>query len=163
MIRRFTEYFDPFTLILGFPGAATVGESDERRVIAAVGSVAALADARKWRELRGAFADDVRVDYTSLTGGQPTTIKADDLIAGWEKGLSAFAKTEHVVSGHEVAVTGDVAECYARFIATHTRGQPDGSDRWTVGGRYRYTLAKREGVWKITGTTMTLEWEQGAR
>ncbi len=162
-IQHFAEYFDPVTLVNGFPGAAAVGAPDEQRIIAAVNAVGSLADARKWPDLRAVFADNVDVDYTSLLGGQPSRVKADELIAGWKQGLGAFAKTEHVVNGHEVTVNGDTAECRARFIATHTRSTPDSTDRWTVGGRYRYTLNKLNGQWKVTGTVMTMEWEQGKR
>jgi hypothetical protein len=67
----------------GFPGAAA-GAPDEQRIIAAVNAIGSLADARKWADLRAVFADEVDVDYTSLTGGQPARVKADDLIAGWQ-------------------------------------------------------------------------------
>jgi hypothetical protein len=151
-----------FKRTLGNVGANTIA-TDEAAIIAAVNAVGSLADARKWPDLRAVFADNVDVDYTSLVGGQPSRVKADELIAGWEKGLGAFAKTEHVVSGHQVTVNGDTADCRARFIATHTRGTPDSTDRWTCGGRYRYTLTKVNGQWKVSGTVMTLEWEQGKR
>jgi uncharacterized protein len=141
----------------GRPSAA-----DSAEIIAVVNSVASLADRRRWADLRAVFEDDVEVDYSSLTGIPAARVKAPDLIAGWEKGLTAFARTEHVVSGHEVIVNGDTAECRARFIATHTRNA-DGSDRWTVGGRHNYTLTRVAGTWRVSGTVMTLEWEQGAR
>lgn len=144
-------------------GGSSVRGSDTAAVVATVNSVGAFADQRRWRDLRAAFADEVDVDYSSLTGVPAARVKADDLIAGWEKGLSTFATTEHLIGGHEVTVTGDTAECRARFIATHTRGTPDTADRWTGGGRYRYTLTRVGGLWKVTGTVMTLEWEQGTR
>jgi hypothetical protein len=65
------------------------------------------------------------------------------------------------VSGHQVSVNGDTAECRARFIATHTRRAADSPDRWTVGGRYTYALVKLNGQWMVSGTVMTMEWEQG--
>ncbi len=152
-----------FRSTLSTSTAPITSPADRDSIIAAVNAVGSLADARKWPDLRAVFADNVDVDYTSLVGGQPSRVKADDLITGWEKGLTAFAKTEHVVSGHQVTVNGDTAECRARFIATHTRGTPDSTDRWTCGGRYRYTLNKVHGQWKVSGTVMTMEWEQGKR
>ncbi|MDX2146532.1 MAG: nuclear transport factor 2 family protein [Planctomycetota bacterium] len=143
-------------------GVSPVAQSEIEAVVAVVNSVASLADQRRWSDLRGVFSSEVDVDYSSLTGSPAARVRAEDLIAGWKEGLSTFASTEHIVGGHQVTISGDIAECRARFIATHIRSTK-GPERWTCGGHYRYTLAQVSGQWKVTGTVMTLEWEQGSR
>ncbi len=51
--------------------------STERdRIIETTIRVAWYADQRRWDEIPDLFADQVLLDYTSLTGGEPTTVKA---------------------------------------------------------------------------------------
>lgn len=122
-------------------------------VIRTVNQVGARADAKDWEALRSLFADEVYVDYTSVAGGEPGVVKADDLVAGWMIGLGQFEVTKHRVGKHVVVIDGDLATCDAEVTATHVK--PDGS-RWTCGGTYHYELRNM----KVCRTEFHMDWQQ---
>lgn len=63
------------------------------------------ADALDWAGVSAALAGEVLVDYTSLAGGEPETLSADDLIARWQGLLPGFDATQHLTG--PVVLTDD--------------------------------------------------------
>jgi hypothetical protein len=85
-------------------------------------------DARDWDTARTLFPDEVRTDYTSLWGGEPATVPADELIAGWRDLLGVLDATQHL--------TGPVIEVDGR-LHTHVRAHHwRAGSAWTVFGHY---------------------------
>ena len=118
------------------------------------------ADQREWEQLIWVFADKVTLDYTSLNGGEPVTLTPAQIIDGWQAGLGVYEATQHLLTNHLVTVAGDAAVCTASFQATHRKG--DGT-LWTLGGTYRFDLARTDDGWRITGVVMTATWSDGER
>jgi SnoaL-like protein len=85
-------------------------------------------DGRDWPAVRAGFTDEVRTDYTSLFGGSPETISADDLVARWRGLIPGFTATQHITG--PVVATDDRLETHV--IAHHWL---DG-DTWVVYGHY---------------------------
>ncbi|MFI9000834.1 nuclear transport factor 2 family protein [Streptomyces sp. NPDC053541] len=133
---------------------------DRLDVIDTCNRMAWYADRRDWDALAGVFADKVTLDYTSLDGGEPVTLTPARIVEGWRAGLGAYAATHHLLGNHLAAVDGDGAECTATFQATHRKAD---DSRWTLGGTYRFTLARTGGGWRITGVVMTTVWSDGER
>lgn len=50
--------------------------------------------------------------------------------------------------------------CTATFQATHRKTD---DSLWTLGGTYRFTLARTGDGWRITGVVMTAVWSDGER
>jgi ketosteroid isomerase-like protein len=160
-LARYIEYFEPFTLISGFPGAketarAAVPADEQIRSVALL--LASTADARDWNALRALFTDEVTIDYESVTGIAPSKIKADDLIANWAKGLGNYAETKHNFSDLEVRQDGDRAVCSFSGQATHLKAN---GERWSCGGDYTHQLILTPEGWKITAAKFEIKWEQG--
>lgn len=133
---------------------------DQQHIIATTIAMVLLADRREWETLTTLFTDEIRSDYTALTGGEPSTVRAADLVAGWKEGLSAFTATQHLVTNHEVTITGQSAEVHAYFQAIHCK--PD-QTLWILGGRYHYLLEKRADGWRISAITMIPIWARDER
>jgi hypothetical protein len=55
------------------------------------------ADRRDWVGLRAALADKVRLDWTSLNGGEPVTLSGDQVVAAWTQVLGGFQATQHLL------------------------------------------------------------------
>ncbi|WP_170464968.1 nuclear transport factor 2 family protein [Ruegeria arenilitoris] len=126
----------------------------------AITDIAAGADRHDWDRVRGAFADTVTIDYTSLWGGEPATQPADALVAAWAAFLPGFDSTHHMVTNHAItALSDDTATAQADFTATHRLDD----DLWVLGGRYDYALEKSDDRWVVTSMTMTALWETGDR
>jgi hypothetical protein len=119
------------------------------------------ADRREWAELQGIFADQVVLDYTSLNGGEPATLRPEQIVGAWSKMLGGFDATQHLITNHLVTVTGDAAVCTASFQATHRLANPFGAPLWTLGGVYRFDLVRVGEVWRIAGVVMTATWADG--
>ena len=136
---------------------------EERTAIVDVTTrMAWLADRRDWDALvAGVFVDRVQLDYTSLTGGEPATLAPADIVAGWRRGLGGLDATQHLVSNHLVDIDGDRAVATAQFQATHVLANPSGDRVWTLGGHYRFELARRSDGWRIDALTMTVTWATG--
>jgi hypothetical protein len=134
---------------------------DRLDVIETCTRMASHADAREWDALREVFADEVRLDYTSLQGGEPATLSRDDLIESWAGLLGQLQATQHLLTNHLVTVTGDTATCTAAFQATHLLPNPHGDAVWTLGGSYRFELVRDGARWLISAVTMTASWASG--
>jgi len=90
-------------------------------------------DALDFATLRSSFADSVRTDYTSLWGGEPETVDADELVAGWRQLMLGLDATQHL-TGPIVTVDGRL---HTHVVAHHWRG----GAAWTVYGHYIATVA----------------------
>ncbi|MFF9620073.1 nuclear transport factor 2 family protein [Streptomyces griseosporeus] len=134
--------------------------TDRLDVIDTCTRMAWYADQRDWDRLAGVFADKVTLDYTSLNGGEPVTLTPAQITDGWRAGLGVYDATQHLVGNHLVTVDGDSAVCTATFQAVHLKS--DGS-RWTLGGTYRFDLARTGAGWRIAGVVMTAVWSDGER
>jgi hypothetical protein len=121
-------------------------------------------DRKDWPKARSYFADMIRVDFTSLVGGQPAVIPADGLIAGWSANLKGDKESLHIRGGALVSIEGDRAVVSSNGYAWNRKpGAPDGSgDLWEVWGHYRHEMARTAAGWKVTSFTFTKTHERGS-
>lgn len=134
--------------------------NDREEITRSITDIAAGADRHDWERVRGAFTDNVVLDYTSLWGGEAATQAADDVVGGWSAFLPGFDSTHHMVTNATVtSVSGGTATAEADFTATHRIDDA----LWTLGGRYSYTLEQSGDRWLVSGLTMTALWETGDR
>jgi SnoaL-like domain len=117
----------------------------------------------EWSGMVELFTEEVRVDYTSLNGGEPMMVPRKDLIEKWRGNREGLAATQHMVSNQLVDVTGDTAVVTAMFQATHVLPNPYGGPTWTLGGRYTYGLIRQPEGWRINSITMNIMWAEGNR
>jgi hypothetical protein len=142
------------------PAAANPAHvADKAMIVEAITDIMAGVDRHQWSRVRGAMADRVRLDYTSLVGGQPSVVPADDVVKGWAGFLPGFETTQHLVANHAVRINGGQASAEADFQATHRIDK----DFWVLGGRYAFEFAKQNERWVVTAMTMTWTWETGDR
>ena len=137
---------------------------DDRSQLAnIIGSLAVHVDGQHWSELLGLFAPDIRVDYTSLFGGDAQAMTREDLIGGWRKLLPGFTRTCHVIGVPAVTVSGETAHAAASVVAWHFVREAElaGRDCWLVGGCYEIDFAKIDGTWRIASLTLARAWAEG--
>nr|WP_185035135.1 nuclear transport factor 2 family protein [Actinomadura coerulea] len=136
---------------------------DRQAVVEVCTRMAWHADQREWDAMESVFADEVRLDYTSLNGGEPAVLSPRQIADAWSGVLGGFDATQHLVGNHLVTIEGDTAVCTASFQATHRLANPFGSPLWTLGGTYRFDLVRAGGGWRIGGVVMTATWADGNR
>ncbi|GAA3794960.1 nuclear transport factor 2 family protein [Streptomyces phyllanthi] len=130
-------------------------------VIDACTRMAWYIDTRAWDALEEVFSDEIRLDYTSLNGGEPAVLTRKELIDAWSGLLGGFSATQHLLSNWLVDVERDKAVATSMFQATHRMPNEHGSPLWTLGGRYRFDLERTRGGWRINGVVMTATWADG--
>ncbi len=127
-------------------------------------------DMREWEAYRSCFTDEVEIDFTSWSGGEPQTMRADDWTAGVRAGLSGFQATQHISTNHVItfAESGDEATCVSYMQAQHYLPNDQGDNTLTLGGYYTNTLVR--GVaddgsddWRIRRCQLTVTWTTGNR
>ncbi|MET9495608.1 nuclear transport factor 2 family protein [Streptomyces sp. NPDC006552] len=123
--------------------------------------MAVHADRREWEPLGALFADKVLLDYTSLGGGGPVSLSPREIIDAWSATLGGYDSTQHLVTNQLVDLAGDRAVCTAQFQATHRLAAAHGAPLWTLGGSYRWELARTGGRWLIDTVVMTAVWGDG--
>ncbi|MCL2393558.1 MAG: nuclear transport factor 2 family protein [Acidimicrobiaceae bacterium] len=111
-------------------------------------------DRLDWTEIRRCFSDEVRVDYTEMSGGEPETLAADDLIGRWRRLLPGFDATQHI-TGPVLLSTDD--EPGVRADA-HVRGYHRlGSETWAIHGHYVARLIDG----RIAALTLQVFYQEG--
>lgn len=133
--------------------------ADEAAVRTVVESVAVLADRGEFDALERLYAPEIRVDYTSLAGGEPEVKSPQALMTQWASVLPGFDRTRHEISNVEVRLNGSAAAATADVVADHWIG----TLHWRVTGTYDYGLVLDGRDWKIASHTLTVTGEEGAR
>lgn len=121
-------------------------------------------DRKDWTKARQFFGDSVRIDFTSLIGGEPSTVPADGLIAGWSANLKGNKESLHMRGTPLISISGDRATVYSNGYAWNRMpGAPDGSgDLWEVWGNYTHVLTRTPQGWRVTGFTFAKTHERGS-
>lgn len=132
--------------------------------IQAVTSIFTAADTRDWDGLRSRLADRVRLDWTSLNGGDPADLTGEQVTEAWRGLLSAFDATHHQLGSFLVdRINAEQARLRFYGTATHTLAVPGQEGRWVLGGRYHATLRRGGDGWRVTALTLTVVWGEGNR
>lgn len=155
-------------------GQVLVGDEITRRsapVVAELTRIAdaldAAVDAKDWEGARALFADEVAVDFTGLTGGEPATIPADALIGGWSSNLTAAKTSFHLRGNHRVDFRGSdnahmVSNGYAwNRLEEGALLENGGDPLWEVWGVYTHDFERIRGEWRITGMTFNPTAQRG--
>ncbi len=135
--------------------------ADEREIVRVVDEIDNAVDAKDWKACRSYFQDEIDVDFSSLAGGSPSRMKADDLVGGWRRALYSDKKSHHMRSNHRVTINGDRAEVFSKGYAFNLLPSKTGSDLWEVWGDYRHTLQRTGQGWKVSGMTLTVTYARG--
>lgn len=135
---------------------------DEARIRTIVEAVGVLIDLGNFAALESLYADEVKMDYTSLTGGEVEVKTAVGLMTEWASLVPGFDLTRHAVSNIRVQVDkdGDGATATTDVVGDHWVGELF----WRAAGSYRYRLARDgAGAWRITAHQFNLKDEVGTR
>ncbi len=134
---------------------------DERAIRSVVMRYAHCIDRRRWADLRAIFADVLRTDYTSLSGGAPQETPADTLVAAWERRLTRLDATQHLLGPAEVELAGDQATARCHVRAYHLfRDAPSGAE-WMIAGHYTFGLVRAEEGFRVRSITLETLYQTG--
>jgi hypothetical protein len=110
-------------------------------------------DLKDWGTARALFVDGpIEVDMSSLAGGGPVQLTADELIAGFRAGLHPGKVSHHLAANYRITVQADRAEIWAHgYSWNRVPALPPGTDSWETWGNYRLTCRRVGGQWRLDG------------
>ncbi|MEZ5427144.1 MAG: nuclear transport factor 2 family protein [Pyrinomonadaceae bacterium] len=135
--------------------------ADEREIRRVVDEIDNRCDLKDWAGCRSCFADEVEIDFTSLAGGEPSRVNADDLIAGWRTNLFEAKKSFHTRTNHSIKIDDDRAEVFSKGYAFNLIKEGEGAGFWEVWGHYTHRLEKTPSGWKCTGMKLDVIHQRG--
>jgi hypothetical protein len=103
----------------------------------------------------------VALGYTSLWGGDPQDLSAEEVIGAWRQLLPGFDATQHLTGPIVASVGDDGASCATTVRDYHTVIEDGRTSVWMVAGRYRTSLVRSSDGWRIDGITLTVSHESG--
>ena len=134
----------------------------EHRIIDCIVRLFVATDNRDWAGVRVCLTDTVRFDMTSLAGGEPADLSAEQIIAGWTTGLAPIESVHHQAGNFRVTVRGDEADAFCYGIALHYRRSASGRNTRTFVGSYDFRLVNgADDVWRISAFRFTLKFLDG--
>ncbi len=122
-------------------------------IIEVVNAIFDTVDAKDWDAAERLFQTEVRVDFTSLAGGEPAQITAAQLVGGWRSGLHPHKQSFHMVSHYRVEINGDTATAHVKGYAYNVLAPELGGAMWEVWGNYVIPFERTAEGWKAAGMT----------
>lgn len=141
---------------------------DHAEMVRIADAIDAAVDAKDWALARSFFTDEIRVDFTSLAGGEPATIPADGLIEGWSSNLTAEKASFHLRGNHRITFDGaDAATMVSHGYAWNRmdRGalpENGGEALWEVWGTYEHGFTRTEDGWRVDAMSFFATAERGS-
>lgn len=140
---------------------------DQAEMVRVADAIDAGVDAKDWETTRSFFTDEITVDFTSLIGGEPATIPADGLIAGWsgnltEEKASFHLRGNHRVTFHSAESATMVSHGYAwNRMERGALAENGGEALWEVWGTYVHGFERTEDGWRVNAMTFTATAQRG--
>ena len=114
-------------------------------------------DIKNWKGLESCFTDSVYTDYSDLRGTLPETISASEYVSAHRESLDPL-KLHHLVSNYEIDFPeAKQAVCRASMVVWRKTDE----EEFTSHCVYIFQLIKQNGVWKISGITQKVLWNEG--
>ena len=136
-------------------------QTDELAIRLATDEIDNACDAKDWEKCRSYFADEVAVDFTSLAGGEPARVAADDLIGAWKANLFAGKRTYHQRGNHRIETDGDTASVFSKAYAFNLLESGEVTGLWEVWGNYTHAFSRIDGEWKCTAMKLEVVHQRG--
>lgn len=117
-------------------------------------------DRKDWAKARSFFANEISVDFSTLSGQPPATISADVLIDAWSSNLGPKKQSHHQRGHGLVTINGDRATIYSQGYAWN-RMEGKGDPLWEVWGNYTHKLKLTPDGWKVTAMIFEMTHQRG--
>ncbi len=118
-------------------------------------------DMRDWPLYRSCFTDEIETDFTSVFGGEPRRMKADEWVEFARRTIAGLKATQHMITNHVITIKGDEATCVAYVQARHYLPNESGESEQTMFGYYTNRFVRTADGWKIRACKLTVNWSTG--
>lgn len=130
---------------------------ENEKIISSITNVFEGVDDRNWEKIESSMAQNVLLDYNSMTGENPKLLTPKQIIEAWSSFLPGFDQTKHILSNFQITINGEKAIAHYSGNAFHFLN----NEKWTVDGSYNTELEKKGDDWLITKHKFNLEKQSG--
>ena len=130
---------------------------ESEKIIQAITAIFSGADERNWKKVQKAMADNVLLDYSSLSGSPAAALPSEQIIETWKGFLPGFDRTHHQLSNFQITQQSNTAKVHCNGKADHFIDK----DVWTVEGSYDAEVFKINNRWVITMLKFNLSKQSG--
>jgi len=123
--------------------------TEKERIVDTIHALFLATDARDWDDVESCFAERVRFDMTSLTGGEPSELTPREITEAWDAGLASILHVHHQIGNLRVRLGGDRATAHCYGTSYHYRPVASGRNVRTFVGSYDFRLLLDDGQWRI--------------
>ncbi len=134
---------------------------DQQSIVEVITRLFVATDQRDWEAVLHCFEPHVRFDMTSVAGGKPATLTAQQITDGWADGLEPLEHIHHQTGNFITNVDGDVARAFCYGIAYHYKKTKSGKNTRVFVGSYDVDLHRRSDHWKISAFQFNLKFIDG--
>ena len=134
---------------------------EREAVIDTITELFVATDRRDWPAVRQCFAPRVHFDMSFVGGGEPAEVAAEEIVAGWERGLAPLQAVHHQAGNFRVWLHGEVATAFCYGIAYHYLLNPSGRNTRVFVGSYDFQLRLAAGRWQINRFRFELKFLDG--
>jgi len=118
-------------------------------------------DEHNWELVETIFANEVKLDYSSMTGDAATMLSPTQITTAWKGVLPGFETTHHQLGNFIVTEKDNTAHVFCYGTAYHYLADEAGNS-WTVVGTYDFDLVKTSKAnWTITHMTFNFKFQDG--
>ena len=117
-------------------------------------------DQGNWQEVEKCFADNVNLDYYSMSGNPAAMVTPAAITTAWKGVLPGFTHTHHQLGNFSTKIDGNGAHVFCYGTATHYL-EDEGGNVWTVVGSYDFDLENKDNHWKITSMVFNFKYQDG--
>ena len=127
------------------------GEADAAAIRQSTDELFITTDLKDWIAARALFVDGpIDVDLSSLAGGAPARMTADQLIDGFRTGLHPGKISHHLATNYRITIDGERAEVWAHgYSWNRVPALADGL--WETWGNYRLGFRRVAQEWRLDG------------
>lgn len=130
---------------------------EQENIVQTISAVFSGADERNWQKVQDAMAEEVLLDYSSLSGSPAATLTSKQIVEAWKGFLPGFDKTHHQLSDFHVTLDGNTATVRFTGKADHFINK----EIWTVEANYDAGLSKTQSGWEVTMLKLNLISQSG--
>ncbi len=134
---------------------------DKELIIETVSRLFVAVDNRDWNTVKSILDDRVQLDYTSMSGGKASVLKADQIIDSWKSLLPGFDQTHHQLGNWLVSTDSGSVKVFCYGTATHYLKNESENNLWTVVGSYDIEMKRKNEKWRITLMKFNLKYIDG--
>ncbi|CAN5471929.1 hypothetical protein BH09BAC3_BH09BAC3_34190 [soil metagenome] len=131
--------------------------SERLQIILTVRNIFEGTDQHDWSKVQSAFAPEVFLDYSSLSGTPGSTLSCSEIIESWKKVIPGFDSIHHQLARFQVVIKDRKAKVHYFCKADHILA----GEIWTVEGVYDTVLEKDHDQWLVTKHKFSLDQQRG--